>query len=152
VNTGGSFGLAAHDLSGFRGIRLSNTVAGTASASLDLSTSNNTSASAIIITSPTGSTGLIDMQTDEVRPVTAKVTRFGTASFIWGSSYVRHMWLPEDAAAPASPTSGTELSMRMCGDKFVITFNDAGTVRYKSFDLTGTNITWAQATSPPAGC
>ena len=33
--------------------------------------------------------------------------------------------------------------------KFIIKFNDGGTVRYKYLDLTGTGTTWTHTTSPP---
>ena len=34
-------------------------------------------------------------------------------------------------------------------DLLIIQFNDAGTVRYKYLDLTGTGVTWVHTTSAP---
>lgn len=55
----------------------------------------------------------------------------------------------EDTTTPASPTSGTQMRVYMKADKFVIQFNNAGTVRYKYLDLTGTGVTWVHTTTAP---
>lgn len=55
----------------------------------------------------------------------------------------------EQSATPANPASGTEMHVYMKADKFVIQYNDAGTVRYKYLDLTGTGVTWTHTTTAP---
>lgn len=44
---------------------------------------------------------------------------------------------------------GTNTRLYMKGDKIIFQFNDAGTMRWKSLDLTGTGVTWVAATSEP---
>lgn len=55
----------------------------------------------------------------------------------------------EDSANPGSPTSGSQMRVYMKADKFVIQYNDGGTVRYKYLDLTGTGVTWTHTTAAP---
>ena len=55
----------------------------------------------------------------------------------------------EDATTPANPTAGAQMRVYMKADKLIIQFNDAGTVRYKYLDLTGTGVTWVHTTSAP---
>lgn len=55
----------------------------------------------------------------------------------------------EDSATPSNPTSGTQMRVYMRADKFIIQFNDGGTVRYKYLDLTGTGVTWTHTTTAP---
>lgn len=55
----------------------------------------------------------------------------------------------EQSSTPSSPTSGTEMRVYMKADKFIIQFNDGGTVRYKYLDLTGTGVTWVATTTAP---
>jgi hypothetical protein len=55
----------------------------------------------------------------------------------------------EQAGTPSNPTSGVAMRVYMKADKFIIQFNDAGTVRYKYLDLTGTGVTWVATTSAP---
>jgi hypothetical protein len=50
---------------------------------------------------------------------------------------------------PASPGASNEAKLYIKGSKLVIQFNDAGTVRYKWLDLTGTGTTWQHSTSAP---
>jgi hypothetical protein len=57
--------------------------------------------------------------------------------------------IEESTATPSNPTSGSQLRSYMKADKFVIQYNDAGTVRYKYLDLTGTGITWVHTTTAP---
>lgn len=57
--------------------------------------------------------------------------------------------LQELSATPASTASGTECKVYMKGDKFILAFNDAGTMRYKYLDLTGTGVTWVHTTTAP---
>ena len=46
-------------------------------------------------------------------------------------------------------TSGTQCGFYLRSDKFVLAYNDGGTVRYKYLDLTGTGVTWTHTTSAP---
>lgn len=55
----------------------------------------------------------------------------------------------EQSATPANPTADTEFRMYMRADKIIFQFNDGGTVRYKSLDLTGTGVTWVHSTTAP---
>jgi hypothetical protein len=50
---------------------------------------------------------------------------------------------------PPDPASTTQARFYLKGGLFVIQYNDGGTVRYKSLDLTGTGSTWAHSTTPP---
>jgi hypothetical protein len=61
----------------------------------------------------------------------------------------RSLTIPELTATPSNPTSGSECRFYMKADKFVIQYNDAGTVRYKYLDLTGTSATWTHTTTAP---
>jgi hypothetical protein len=45
--------------------------------------------------------------------------------------------------------SGQELNIYVKGDKLIFQFNNAGTVRYKYLDLTGTGVTWVHTTTAP---
>ena len=55
----------------------------------------------------------------------------------------------EQSATPGDPSNGVEVRAYMKGDKFILQFNDAGTVRYKYLDLTGTGVTWTHTTVAP---
>jgi len=57
--------------------------------------------------------------------------------------------LQEQSATPANPTSGSEGRVYVKGDKLIFQFNDAGTVRYKYLDMTGTGVTWVHTTTAP---
>ena len=57
--------------------------------------------------------------------------------------------LIEIATTPATPVSGQELNIYVKGDKLIFQFNNAGTVRYKYLDLTGTGVTWVHTTTAP---
>ncbi len=46
--------------------------------------------------------------------------------------------IDEESATPANPTADSQLRVYMRGDKFVIQFNNAGTIRYFTIDLTAT--------------
>ena len=60
-----------------------------------------------------------------------------------------NLTLGELGANPPSPTASNQLKIYMKGDKLVIAYNDAGTVRYKYLDLTGTGVTWVHTTTAP---
>jgi hypothetical protein len=55
----------------------------------------------------------------------------------------------EQSATPPSPNSNTRMHVYMKADKFIIQFNQGGTVRYKYLDLTGTGVTWVHTTTAP---
>ncbi len=58
--------------------------------------------------------------------------------------------LQEKDTTPANPTSNTELKIYMKSDKLVIQFNNGGTVRYATYDLTqSATAVWATSTSAP---
>lgn len=57
--------------------------------------------------------------------------------------------LAEASATPTNPSSGAQTLLYMKGDKLVVAYNDAGTVRYKYLDLTGTGVTWTHTTTAP---
>ncbi len=55
----------------------------------------------------------------------------------------------EISATPASPASGTEINHYVKGDKYVLQFNNGGTVRYYYLDLTAASGSWTHTTSAP---
>lgn len=55
----------------------------------------------------------------------------------------------EKDTTPANPAAGTQAKIYMKDDKLILQFNDAGTVRYKYLDLTGTGVTWVHSTTAP---
>jgi hypothetical protein len=79
----------------------------------------------------------------------ASSTEMGLApSGVFAAGIPGAVTLQERSANPSDPTSGTEGRIYIKGDKLVIQFNDAGTVRYKYLDLTGTGVTWVHTTTP----
>lgn len=57
--------------------------------------------------------------------------------------------LQELTATPSNPATSSEAKVYLKADKIVFQFNDAGTVRYKYLDLTGTGVTWVHTTTAP---
>lgn len=57
--------------------------------------------------------------------------------------------LEEQSATPSDPADGAEVRVYMKADKFILQYNQAGTVRYKYLDLTGTGVTWVHTTTAP---
>lgn len=55
----------------------------------------------------------------------------------------------EKSSTPPDPGPSDRLRIYMKADKFVIQYNDGGTVRYKYLDLTGTGVTWTHSTTAP---
>lgn len=52
--------------------------------------------------------------------------------------------------ASTVPTNSTsQMGYYQTGTKFVIWYNDAGTVRYKYLDMSGTGVTWVHTTTAP---
>lgn len=52
------------------------------------------------------------------------------------------------SSTPASPASG-EANTYVKANKFIIQYNDAGTIRYKYLTLSGTGTTWTATTTAP---
>jgi hypothetical protein len=51
---------------------------------------------------------------------------------------------------PGNPSDANQMRVYLKASKhFVIQYNDGGTTRYKSLDLTGTGVTWAHSTTSP---
>jgi hypothetical protein len=50
---------------------------------------------------------------------------------------------------PGTPGVSSEGKMYVKGGKLIVQYNDAGTVRYKYLDLTGTGVTWVATTVAP---
>jgi hypothetical protein len=64
-----------------------------------------------------------------------------------GSTFMRMI---ETTNTPPNPSASADAyHLYMKGDKFIIQFNDGGTVRYKYLDLTGTGVTWVHTTTAP---
>ena len=57
--------------------------------------------------------------------------------------------LIERTATPANPTQDTTVHVYCRANKIIFQWNDAGTVRYKYLDLTGTGVTWVHTTTAP---
>lgn len=57
--------------------------------------------------------------------------------------------LTESTATPTNPTASGACVLYMKADKLVVGYDDAGTMRYKYLDLTGTGVTWVHTTSAP---
>lgn len=57
--------------------------------------------------------------------------------------------LDEATSTPAAPGTADRCRLYMKGDKLIVQYYDAGTVRYKYLDLTGTGVTWVHTTSEP---
>ncbi len=64
------------------------------------------------------------------------------------ASFVGSVVLEEDSS-PASPAAGSECVVYMKSDKFVIAYNDGGTTKYRSLDLTSTDAAWDYSTTAP---
>lgn len=55
----------------------------------------------------------------------------------------------QPASTPTNPSSSAEGNVYLKGGKLIFQYNDAGTVRWKYLDLTGTGVTWVHTTSAP---
>jgi hypothetical protein len=55
--------------------------------------------------------------------------------------------MQEVSATPANPS--TQARMYIKGDKFIVQFNDGGTIKYRYMDLTSTNADWTYTTTAP---
>ena len=81
---------------------------------------------------------LVDNGTTETIGIDADVVNLSTA-----------LTFAEISSTPSTPTSGTQMRVYMKADKFVVQYNDGGTVRYKYLPLTGTSVTWTHSTTAP---
>jgi len=57
--------------------------------------------------------------------------------------------LAEMGSAPANPTVSAQVKVYMKADKFIISYDNAGTMKYRYLDLTSTDATWTYTTSAP---
>jgi len=73
----------------------------------------------------------------------------GDSRFTGAIKLTTHLRMAETASTPGSLSSSAEGVLYVKSDKLVIAFNDAGTVRYKYLDLTGTGVTWVHTTTAP---
>lgn len=80
----------------------------------------------------------------------AEKTRSGLApSGVFNAGESGNLALQEKATTPANPTASDEAKIYLKAGKLILQFNDAGTVRYKYLDLTGTGVTWVHTTTAP---
>jgi hypothetical protein len=52
-------------------------------------------------------------------------------------------------ASTVPTNAASAMGYYQTGTKFVLWYNDAGTVRYKYLDMTGTGVTWVHTTTAP---
>ncbi len=52
-------------------------------------------------------------------------------------------------ATPSNPAASSEVKVYLRNNKIIFMYNDAGTIRYKYLDLTGTGVTWVHTTTAP---
>jgi len=57
--------------------------------------------------------------------------------------------MAEATEHPVDPAANTEAFFYIKADKFIIKFNDSGTVRYKYMVLSGDHVTWVQTLTSP---
>lgn len=57
--------------------------------------------------------------------------------------------LTELSATPHAPIQDTESQVYSKGNKFIIRFDDGGTMKYRYLDLTSTDATWTYTTTAP---
>ena len=55
----------------------------------------------------------------------------------------------EATTNPSTPVAGSEAYFYLKADKFIIKFNDGGTLRYKYLVLSGDRVTWVQTLTAP---
>lgn len=72
-----------------------------------------------------------------------------TALHVGANAGLGAVTLDKEASTPANPASSAECRVYHKGSLIVFQYNDAGTVRYKSLDLSGTGVTWVHATVAP---
>lgn len=57
--------------------------------------------------------------------------------------------LNEIGTTPGAPSTSNQANFYVKNDKFIIQFDDAGTVRYKWLDLNGVGVLWMTSTTAP---
>lgn len=57
--------------------------------------------------------------------------------------------LQELSVTPANPGNGVTVRQYFKDDKVIFQYNQAGTIRYKYLDMTGTGVTWVHTTTAP---
>tara|TARA_Y100000310_G_scaffold191166_1_gene191175 strand:+ start:1657 stop:2532 length:876 start_codon:yes stop_codon:yes gene_type:complete len=57
--------------------------------------------------------------------------------------------MAESQEHPVSPAANQEAYFYVKADKFIIKFNDSGTIRYKYFVLSGDHVSWVQTLTSP---
>jgi hypothetical protein len=81
------------------------------------------------------------------------ITATGPSSVVSGVGGVTTSGGPvkvgEMISAPTNPSSGGETLAYMKGDKYIISYNHGGTMKYRYFDLTSTDATWTYTTTAP---
>lgn len=91
---------------------------------------------------------------DVARMTTSGGIRVGPAAFtspVVGAVALDTYLNMDFTAAPTAPTSTEGVHIYLSsGGRIVFAINDGASTRYKSLLLTGTGVTWAQATTPPA--
>ena len=55
----------------------------------------------------------------------------------------------EQSSYSSTLDESSEAGIIMKGDKLIISYDDAGTVKYRYLDLTSTNATWVYTTTAP---
>lgn len=60
-----------------------------------------------------------------------------------------HISMTEQTVDPNAPAQDAELVQYMKDNKIIYQYDDAGTIRYKYLDLTGTGVTWVHTTVAP---
>lgn len=80
----------------------------------------------------------------------ANETASGLAPYgVFGHGESQCLALAQRSANPTDPTSTNEIKGYMKGSKLIFSYNDAGTVRFKYLDMSGTGVTWVHTTTPP---
>lgn len=96
---------------------------------------------------------VIDGCSDEAAVVSAFAVNRPSALYLHGNmeNAYKHppLRLSELPVTPTAPEDRTECNVYMKSDKIIFAYNDAGTIRYKYLDLSGTGVTWVQTTTAP---
>lgn len=66
-----------------------------------------------------------------------------------GATYMRLSPSTITPPTPSNTSSGVAPNFYVKGTKFIIQYEEGGTVRYKYLELTGTGVTWVHTTTPP---
>ena len=94
----------------------------------------------------------IDFYVDAIRLEIVYRTARGYTALDAGENHfanVGNVNFVASTATPTDPTESSDANVYVKDGKLVVQYNDAGTVRYKYLDLTGTGATWADDTTAP---